>query len=184
MKVGYARISTISQNLEMQLDALKKEGCTKIFQEVISGNKVGREELDKCLSFLRPGDTLVVWSIDRLGRSQKDLINIMADLLKRGMSFISIQEKIDTNTPLGQIMFSLFSMLAEFERNRSLERTRAGMEAARLRGRLGGRRYKHNFKEREFIRDIHKSKKYTIKEICQIYKISQGTVYNYLDEKK
>jgi DNA invertase Pin-like site-specific DNA recombinase len=182
MKVGYARISTPSQDLQMQIHSLEREGCRPIYYEVISGAKAERIQLKACLEFVKAGDTLVVWSIDRLGRTQKELINILAELKDKGVGFKTLQENIDTHTPIGQMMFSIFSMLAEFERNRAIERTRAGLEAARARGKFGGRRHKHAQKERELIRAMYESKKYTLREISSMHNISVATIYNYLDK--
>lgn len=184
MKVGYARVSRPEQDLQMQLDALEKAGCRPVFHEMVSGAKTDRLELARCKEFLKEGDTLVVWSIDRLGRTQKELINILSELKAKGVCFISLQQNIDTSTPMGQLMFGMFSMLAEFERNISIERTRAGLAAARLRGRMGGRKFKVDSRERLLIREMHNSRRYTLKEICEMNKISTGTVYNYLKENK
>ncbi len=183
MKIGYARISTPSQDIRMQIDALEKEGCRLIYQEVISGATAARVQLEECFKFLKGGDTLIVWSIDRLGRTQKELINLLASLKEKGVSFRSLKENIDTDTPMGQMMFGMFSMLAEFEYNKGIERSKAGLEAARARGRYGGRRYKHNYRERQLIKAMYESKKYTLRELCEMHKISMKTIYNYKDEE-
>lgn len=184
MKVGYARISTPTQDLQMQIRALEKEGCRPIYHEQISGAKSERLQLKACLEFLKEGDTLYVWSIDRLGRTQKELINIISTLKERGIGFKSIQQNIDTSTATGQMMFGMFSMMAEFERNMGIERTRAGLIAARARGKLGGRKFKVDIRERLLIREMYHSKRYTLKEICEMNKISVATIYNYLGENK
>jgi len=138
MLIGYARVSTTDQNLDMQLDALKKAECEKVFQDVASGAKDDRPGLLEVLEFLRPEDTLVVWKLDRLGRSLPHLVQTITDLQNRKIYFMSIQEKIDTTSPGGKLIFHVFSALAEFERDIIRERTLAGLAAARLRGRKGG----------------------------------------------
>src|SRR2546423_716996 len=139
MQIGYARVSTTEQNLDLQLDALKKADCVKIFTDTASGAKTARKGLDEALTYVRPGDTLVVWRLDRLGRSLKHLIEVVTDLEKRGIGFKSLTENIDTTTSGGKLIFHIFGALAEFERDIIRERTKAGLEAARARGRKGGR---------------------------------------------
>src|SRR5436305_5092149 len=140
MLIGYARVSTQDQTLSLQKDALEKIGCTKIFTDVISGAKAERKGLEEALHYVREGDTLVVWRLDRLGRSLKHLIEVVTDLEKRGIGFKSLTENIDTTTSGGKLIFHIFGALAEFERNLIRERTQAGLQAARARGRFGGRR--------------------------------------------
>lgn len=140
MKIGYARVSTDDQNLDLQLDALKKAGCETIYEEKASGKSADRPELDSCLKALRQGDTLVVWRLDRLGRSLPDLVRIIESLHTQGVAFESIAEKIETGSAAGKLVFHVFAALAEFERNLIRERTLAGLTAARSRGRVGGRR--------------------------------------------
>ena len=139
MKIGYARVSTTDQHLTMQEDALRKDGCKEVFTDVVSGVKATRPGLDKALAYLRDGDTLVVWKLDRLGRSIKHLIETIKSLSERKIGFKSLQENIDTSTSGGKLIFHIFSALAEFERELIRERTDAGLKAARARGRLGGR---------------------------------------------
>ena len=139
MLIGYIRVSTADQNTELQEDALKKEKCNKIFKDVASGAKSDRVGLDKALQFARKGDTLVVWKLDRLGRSLKHLIEVVNGLNDSGIYFKSIQENIDTNTSGGKLIFHVFGALAEFELDIIRERTNAGLKAARARGRVGGR---------------------------------------------
>ena len=139
MLVGYARVSTHEQNLSLQVDALTQAGCEKIFEDKISGIKAERPGLNAALEFVRKGDTLVVWRLDRLGRSLKHLIETVADLEGRGIGLRSLQEAIDTTTAGGRLVFQIFGALAEFERNLIRERTLAGLQAARARGRKGGR---------------------------------------------
>ena len=137
--IGYARVSTDEQNLELQLDALEAAGCKRVFRDVGSGSLKHRPELDACFDYLRPGDTLVVWRLDRLGRGLKHLIESIDELHAREVGFRSLTEAIDTTTPAGRLQFHIFGALAEFERETIRERTRAGLAAARARGRLGGR---------------------------------------------
>ncbi len=142
MLVGYARVSTQDQNPDLQLDALKAAGCEEIFHEKVSGRSRARPELEACLRILRKGDTLVVWRLDRLGRSLKDLVEIVHSLEGREVAFQSLTENIDTSSAGGRLVFHLFGALAEFEHNLIADRTRAGLAAARARGRKGGRRLK------------------------------------------
>ena len=139
MFIGYARVSTQDQNPELQLDALRQEGCEKIFTEKLSGARRDRPELKAALEYMRSDDTLVVWKLDRLARSLKQLIETVEDLEERGIGFSSLTEAIDTTTPSGKLVFHIFAALAEFERSIIRERTMAGLNAARERGRLGGR---------------------------------------------
>lgn len=140
MFIGYARVSTEDQEVFLQTDALEKAGCTKLFQDCASGARSDRPGLVEALQFVREGDTLVVWKLDRLGRSMPHLIEIIAQLEKRGVGFRSLTENIDTTTPGGRLVFHLFGALAQFERDLIRERTIAGLKAARDRGRVGGRR--------------------------------------------
>ena len=140
MLVGYARVSTGEQNLDLQIDDLKKNGCEKIFRDKMSGAKWDRPGLDEAMEYMRNGDTLVVWRLDRLGRSLKNLIELVTDLEKKGVGFRSLQESMDTTTSGGKLIFHVFGALAEFERNLIRERTIAGLDAARSRGRKLGRK--------------------------------------------
>ena len=139
MKIGYARVSTKEQNLSLQMDALEKEGCKTIFQEKISGAKADRPELRKMIEKLREGDVIITWKLDRLGRSLRDLVNLINEIQDKGAGLKSLNDHIDTTTPQGKLTFHLFASLAEFERDIIRERTKAGLEAARARGRKGGR---------------------------------------------
>src|SRR3712207_2501380 len=138
MLIGYARVSTHDQTLSLQKDALEKADCEKIFTDTVSGTKAERKGLTEALSHLRAGDTLVVWRLDRLGRSLRHLIDTITELAERGVGFKSLQENIDTTTSGGKLVFHIFGALAEFEREIIRERTRAGLTAARSRGRAGG----------------------------------------------
>lgn len=180
MKIGYARVSTTDQYLRMQEDALKSAGCVEIFTDVASGSKSQRPGLDKALEYVREGDTLVVWKLDRLGRSIQHLIQLMTSLNERKISFKSLQESIDTSTSGGKPIFHMFSALAEFERDLIQERTQAGLKAARARGRMGGR--PPLLDNRQIIRrvEMYNQQKNTVAEICKIYDISRPSFYNYL----
>jgi DNA invertase Pin-like site-specific DNA recombinase len=140
MLIGYARVSTQDQNLTLQTEALNNAGCSKIFEDKISGTRTVREGLSKALDQLREGDTLVVWKLDRLGRSVKDLITLVSDLNKQGINFKSLTDSIDTSTPSGRFFFNVMASLAEMERELIVERTRAGLEIAKSLGRTGGRK--------------------------------------------
>jgi DNA invertase Pin-like site-specific DNA recombinase len=183
MLIGYARVSTIEQDLALQTDALKKAGCEHIFDDTASGATTKRPGLTAALSHVRKGDTLVVWRLDRLGRSLRHLIDVIADLEKRGIGFRSLQEAIDTTTSGGRLIFQIFGALAEFERNLIRERTQAGLKAARARGRLGGRPKALDAKKTELAYRLYDEKKHTIKEICRMLGVSKPTFYAYLEQK-
>ena len=140
MLIGYARVSTQDQNLDLQHDALKKAGCKKIFEDKVSGSRAERPGLNKALEMLREGDTLVVWKLDRLGRSVKHLVDLVTDLAKQGIHFKSLTDAIDTGTPSGRFFFHVMASLAQMERELTVERTRTGLEVARKQGRKGGRK--------------------------------------------
>jgi DNA invertase Pin-like site-specific DNA recombinase len=142
MLIGYARVSTQDQNLELQRDALTKAGCKKVYEDKVSGTRADRPGLAKAMEMLREDDTLVVWKLDRLGRSVKQLVNLVGDLQKQGVQFKSLTDAIDTGTPPGRFFFHVMASLAEMERELTVERTRAGLEAARKLGRKGGRKPK------------------------------------------
>lgn len=183
MKIGYARVSTKDQSLELQLDALQKAGCEKIYSEQISGKSTDRPELKKMIDHLRDGDTVVVWKLDRLGRSLRDLVTLVSNFQEQGVEFQSVQDKIDTTTPMGKFAFHLFAALAEFERDIISERTKAGLTAARSRGRKGGRPAGLNKKAQDKARlaeSLYTEKERSIKEICDHLEISKPTLYRYL----
>lgn len=142
MLIGYARVSTQDQNLDLQIEALTKAGCEKLFDDKISGSRAERQGLAKALEILREGDTLIVWKLDRLGRSVKNLVNLVSELHKQGVQFKSLTDAIDTGTPSGRFFFHVMASLAEMERELTIERTRAGLEVARKLGRTGGRKRK------------------------------------------
>ncbi len=182
MKIGYARVSTTEQNLDLQRDALKAAGCGKIVEDTVSGGKVQRAGLDRIRETLRQGDVLVVWRLDRMGRSLRHLIDLMTELEGLGIGFQSVTEAIDTTTPGGKLVFHIFGALAEFERNLIRERTHAGLEAARARGRKGGRRKKLDNRKRALAVDLYSQKKHTISEICEMVGITKPTLYAYVRE--
>src|SRR4051795_8198611 len=154
MLIGYARVSTNEQNLDLQRDALNKAGCTEIYTDNVSGTKATRPGLTEALSHLRSGDTLVVWRLDRLGRSLRHLIDTVTELQERGIGFKSVTESIDTTTSGGKLVFHIFGALAEFEREIIRERTQAGLQAARTRGKLGGRPKALSEKQVQMLRNL------------------------------
>ena len=180
MLIGYARVSTFDQNSDLQKDALEKVGCEKIFTDTISGTVSQRPGLTKIKEILRKGDTLVVWRLDRLGRSLKDLIDWMNYLDTEGVALKSLQESIDTSTATGKLVFHVFGALAEFERNLIQERTQAGLSAARARGRLGGRPKTLNDDKKQVVIDLYNERKLTVKKICEMMNISKPTLYSYV----
>lgn len=184
MKVGYARVSTEDQHLHMQTDALKNAGCEEIFTDIASGAKSQRPGLEKVLSYVREGDILVVWKLDRLGRSIQHLIQTITVLQERKISFKCLQENIDTATSGGKLIFHIFSALAEFERDLIRERTNAGLKAARARGRMGGRPPMLDNRQINRMIEMYDEQKNTVAEICKIYDISRPSFYNYLKRKK
>jgi len=183
LTIGYARVSTHEQNLDMQIDELKKMGCKKIISDKISGSVAERPGLSELLNQLREGDTLVVWRLDRLGRTLRHLIKFIKDLEDEGIHFKSIKESIDTRTSTGKLIFHIFGALSEFEKNLVGERTKAGLEAARARGRLGGRPKKLNPSKRKLAVDLYNSKKHSVAEICETVGVSRPTLYKYISEK-
>ena len=184
MLVGYARISTDDQNLDLQRDALTQAGCKKIYTDQLSGVSVNRLGLATALEVLRRGDTLVIWRLDRLGRSLKDLIRLVEQLEQRGIGLKSLQENIDTATSGGRLVFHLFGALAEFERNLIRERTQAGLSAARARGRQGGRPKMLDADKRDLALRLYRERQHSIADICRMMGISKSTLYNYLAEAR
>ncbi len=183
MLIGYARVSTHEQNLDMQLDALKQAGCEKTFTDKISTLKAERKGLQEALEFLRPGDVLVVWKLDRLGRTLRQLIELVASFNQKGIGFKSLKETIDTTTSTGKLVFHIFAALAEFERDIIHERTRAGLDAARARGRTGGRPKALNTKQAALAKSLYESGEHSIQDICDTLGISRGTLYKYIPEE-
>ena len=186
MYIGYARVSTNEQNLDLQRDALLKAGCNEkhIFTDKITGLKQERKGLDQALSHLREGDTFVVWRLDRLGRSLKHLIETITTLQAQGIAFKSLTENIDTATATGQLVFHIFGALAEFERNLIRERTVAGLEAARSRGRRGGRpKLKTSTSRVVMAKKLYADKSNSIGDILKTLGISKTTLYRYINAK-
>ena len=183
MQIGYARVSRQVQNLALQQDALTAAGCEKIITETASGKTTDRKGLANLTEILRPGDTLVVWRLDRLGRSLKHLIELVAELEQAGIGFKSLTESIDTTSPGGKLVFHIFAALAEFERNLIVERTKAGLDAARARGRIGGRRKKLAPEQRKLMVKLYHAKTHTVKEICSMHGITKPTFYAVLREE-
>lgn len=183
MLIGYVRVSTTDQNLDLQLDALKKVGCDKIYKDVASGAKDDRVGLIEVLSYIRKGDTLVVWRLDRLGRSLRHLIDTINQINDQGCYFRSLQENIDTKTSGGKLIFHIFGALAEFERDIIRDRTKAGLAAARKRGRFGGRPKKMDKKKIALAKTLMVDKSNSISNICEILQVSKATLYRYLKKE-
>src|SRR5437660_4191883 len=186
MLIGYARVSTQDQTLDLQKDALEKIGCSKIFTDTASGATTQRLGLDEALNYVREGDTLVVWRLDRLGRSLKHLIETITHLNNRKIGFMSITENIDTTTSGGKLIFHIFGALAEFERDIIRERTNAGLAAARARGRLGGRPKAQTLNSQKKValaQSLYDDKNNMIDEICKTLHISRATLYRYIRVK-
>jgi DNA invertase Pin-like site-specific DNA recombinase len=181
MLIGYARVSTQDQTLTLQIDALNKVGCTRIFTDTISGAATEREGLVEALTFLREGDTLIVWRLDRLGRSLKHLIETISKLQQRNIGFKSIMENIDTTTSGGKLVFHIFGALAEFERDIIRKRTNAGLQAARARGRKGGRPKSLTGKKIAMAQELYNNKQNSINDISNSLNISRATLYRYIN---
>lgn len=176
-RIGYARVSTDDQNLDLQLDALKRAGCSRIYEETVSGGIRSRPRLNTMLRYVKKGDTLVVWRLDRLGRSLQHLVEILAKLSKRGVRLESLSESIDTGTATGKMLAGIFAAIAEYERNLMHERTMAGLRAARDRGRIGGRRLKFSKAKRKLIaRQIYVDGKKPAK-LAEEHSCSRGLIY-------
>jgi DNA invertase Pin-like site-specific DNA recombinase len=186
MRLGYARISTSDQSFDLQVDALKKASCEKVFKEVASGARTSRPVLDDLLSRTRAGDVLIVWKLDRLGRSLKHLVMLANELMERQIGLISLNDPIDTTTPQGRLVFNIFASLAEFERDLIRERTQAGLKAARARGRRGGRPpglSKQAEATAMAAETLYREGQLTVKAICNQLGISKPTFYAYLKHR-
>ncbi len=183
MLIGYARVSTHEQTLALQKDALQAAGCEQIFTDTASGSLTFRPGLDQALSHVRPGDSLVVWRLDRLGRSLPHLIETVTALSQRGVGFRSLHEQIDTTTSGGKLIFHVVGALAEFERDLIRERTHAGLQAARARGRLFGRPRVLSPQQVKQLQTLAMDDRNTVGEICETLGISRATYYRYLPEK-
>ena len=182
MYIGYARVSTTGQNLDMQLQALTEAGCIDIFQEKLSGKRKNRPELDAMLKTLRAGDTVVVYKLDRIGRSLKHLLELFEIFKEREINFISLKENIDTSTATGRLIFHVMASLAEFEREMIIERTKSGRDAARARGKQGGRP-KVDKKQIDKALKLYDSKAYQVSEIAKLTGISHTTIYRYIKKR-
>ena len=181
MKVGYIRVSTSRQDEALQVDALTKIGCEKFFTDKSTGAKFDRVGLEEALAFVRPEDTFIVWKLDRLGRSLSHLIKILSRLKERDIGFMSLTENIDTTTPSGKLIFHVIGAIAEFERDLIRERVTAGMDAARARGRHGGRPKKLGTDRKVvMIRRLYAEKQMPIKDICDIMGVTKATLYRYV----
>jgi len=183
MKIGYARVSTKDQSFDLQLDALEAAGCERIYKEVVSGAKSERNALDKLLRDIRDGDVLVVWKLDRLGRSLRHLVDLVNDLISKGVGLQSLNDPIDTTTSQGRLIFNLFASLAEFERDLLMERTQAGLKAARARGRTGGRPKgipKDSLPTAIAAETLYREGQLSVKQISEKLGISKSTLYKYL----
>ena len=183
MKIGYARVSSEDQNLDLQRDALTKAGCERIYEEKESGGKADRPEMLRLFEALRKGDTLVVWRLDRLGRSIKHLIETVEKLEAQSVGLQSVTEAIDTTTSGGKLIFHIFAALAEFERTLIRERTRAGLTAARARGRQGGRPTVLSAEKRRMAQTLRDDHTQSIQTICKTMGISRTTFYRYTQAK-
>jgi DNA invertase Pin-like site-specific DNA recombinase len=180
-RIGYARVSTEDQNLDAQTDRLTAAGCAKIFTDKASGKLDRRPQLDACLNYLRPGDQLVVTKLDRLGRSLRHLLTLVGDLETRRVDLVVLDQAIDTSTPVGKMLFAVIGAVAEFERDLISERTRAGLDAARARGRKGGRRPVMTADKARVAGQMYDTRQHTIEQIARTIGVSRATVYRYLD---
>ena len=176
MIVGYARVSTVDQTTEAQIPELKRAGCKRIYQETLGGGTMDRPELERCLDRLEKGDTLVVWRLDRLGRSLRDLLEIVNRLENQRANFVSLKERFDTSTAAGRLIFHVFASLTQFERELIRERTMSGLAAARARGRLGGRKKKLSPQQARVIKTLWESKEHTKQAIAQQFGVSKNTI--------
>jgi DNA invertase Pin-like site-specific DNA recombinase len=182
-KIGYVRVSKHEQNKDLQIDALKEAGCEKIFTDEMSGSKGDRKGLGEILAYVRPGDTFVVWKLDRAGRSLKNLIELLNALKHMEVEFVSLTEKIDTTTAGGKLIFHMTGAFAEFERDLIRERTRAGLAAARARGRNGGRPRAIRNGKATLARRLYDDKSNSIDDICETLGVSRSTLYRYMREE-
>jgi DNA invertase Pin-like site-specific DNA recombinase len=180
-KVGYARVSTKEQHDESQVDVLEAEGCERIFVEKVSGKLARRPEWDKCLDFLRKGDTLVITRLARMARSVRNLTEVAAQLQERGIDLVVLKQHIDTRTPAGRLTFHILGAVDEFTADLISEGTKEGLEAARARGRKGGRKPKMTENKLTMARQMHASRDYTMQQIAEIVGVSRATLYRHLE---
>jgi DNA invertase Pin-like site-specific DNA recombinase len=183
MIVAYVRVSTHEQNLGLQIDAMEKHGYDMLYEETASGAKADRPELKKCMDYLRKGDKLVIWKLDRLGRNLRHTLELAEELETKGIEFVSITDSFDTSTASGKMFFQFLAVIAEFERNQMLERTYAGLAAARAEGRIGGRKPSMDKKKIEKCVELHK-KGVRAQDIAKMMKCSKSTVFKYLQQEK
>ncbi len=181
MKIGYARVSTNDQNSQLQLDALNNTGCDRIYEESMSAKTKDRPELNRLLDAIREGDTVVVWRLDRLGRSIKDLIELVDKFKSLKVQFISLTENIDTSSPSGELIFHIFASIAQFERSLIVERTKAGLASARRRGIKGGRKKKLTDSDIQKAQAMLNSKEITVSDVAKHFNVSRTTLYKYID---
>ncbi len=184
MLIGYARVSTHEQTMDLQKDALRAAGCELIFEDTISGSKAERPGLTQALAYMRAGDTLVFWKLDRVSRSLHHLLELSDEFTKRGISFKSLQDQIDTTSGMGKFFFHLMGAVAELERDIIRERTQAGLAAARARGKKGGRRRVLDAKRVQMGQALYDSQQHTIDEICMTLGCSPATLYRYITTDK
>jgi DNA invertase Pin-like site-specific DNA recombinase len=180
MRIGYARVSTTEQSLDLQRDALHAAGCDEVYTDTASGSKSERPGLKQALSHAREGDVLVVWRLDRFGRSLKDLVARIEELAERGVGFRSLQESIDTTSPTGKLVFHIFASLAEFERELIRERTLAGLASARARGRKGGRPPAMTARKVELASKLMADPAVSVDEVCEAVGVSKSTLYRHV----
>ena len=180
MHIGYARVSTGEQNMDLQTDALKDEGCGRIFTDELSGATADRPGLQEAMDYAREGDVLVVWRLDRFGRSLKDLIAKVETLKDKGVQFKSLKENLDTTSSAGRLQFHIFGALAEFERDLNHERTMAGLRAARARGRTGGRPRALSEEDLPEVQALMRDPDVPVRRICERFDISKATLYRYV----
>lgn len=180
MKLGYARVSTEDQNLDSQIQILKEAGAVQIYTDIISGSKTERKGLKEMLKFARSGDSIIIYKLDRLGRSLKELLTLVEDFQKKGINLIITSQSIDTSTSSGRLMLQMFGMIAEFERELIRERTMAGLKSARARGKFGGRPKALTSIQIENLKAIYETKKVPIFQICNMFGIKKPTLYRYL----
>ena len=183
MKIGYARVSTRDQHLDLQLDALKRAGCERIYQDVAGGSKTARPALDEMLAQLRAGDVIVIWKLDRLGRSLKHLVELVGELLVRKVGLLSLNDPVDTTSAQGRLVFNIFASLAEFERELIRERTNAGLAAARARGRVGGRPKGLPVQAEATamaVETLYRERRLSVNAIAKKLRIAKSTLYTYL----
>lgn len=184
MLVGYARVSTQDQKLELQRDALKEAQCERVFEDKVSGAKADGSSLIEALAFMRPGDTLVIWKLSRLGRSMKQLIETVQAMQDRGIELKSLNENIDTRTPTGKLLFHIVASFAQFERDNMIENTKAGLEAARSRGKKGGRKPVMDEKKLRYALALRSDPTLAITDICKTLGISRAAFYRYTKSDK